>query len=104
MCPPDPPGVIFDSLYIVAEDFNALISQIEYKVNYEPAFFWLYDLVPSGTAEGNTEIGIIQSWENAQDASTQLLLNKVFVLWMCSDCGSGNIDICSSTRRVILPG
>ncbi len=93
MCPPDPPGVIFDSLYVVAEDFSALISQIEYKVNYEPAFLWLYDLAASGTAEGNTDIGIIQSWENPQDASTQLLLNKVFVLWMCSDCGSGNTDI-----------
>ena len=85
-CPPDPPGTVFDSLYIVAEGFISPISQIEYSVKYDPAFYWITDCMVYGTAVGNTATGIIQSWSTPQDASSQLLLSKVYVIWICHSC------------------
>jgi hypothetical protein len=94
-CPDQPPGSVLDSLYIVAKSFPVPISQIEYRVNYPPQILWLGDWIQSGTAEGNTPTGIIQSWESPQDASTQLVLVKVLFIWMCQLCYDGtHIRIC----------
>lgn len=94
-CPPDPPGTVLDSLYIVAGSFPVPISQIEYRVNYPQQILWLADIIPSGTADGSTSTGIIQSWESPQDASAQLLLVKVLFLWNCQLCYEGtHVPIC----------
>ena len=93
-CPPDAPGTVIDSLYIVAEGFESPISQIEYSVHYDPHFFWITDLTVYGTVEGNTATGIIQSWSTPQDASSQLLLSKVLVVWNCQVCFECDINVC----------
>lgn len=97
-CPPSPPGTVIDSIYIVAESFPTPISQIEYCVNYPSQLIYILDVIPSGTAEGYTSTGIVQSWESPQDASMQLLLAKVVFIWMCQACHEESFRICVDTN------
>jgi hypothetical protein len=98
-CPPTPPGTVIDTLYIVAEHFSDQISGIEYKINFVPQLIWLQDIIPSGSAEGNTNTGVIQTWTNPQSASQKLLLMKVLFVWMCDNCfGNESVKLCPDSH------
>ncbi|MHC4062003.1 MAG: hypothetical protein ACYSR6_10405 [Planctomycetota bacterium] len=85
-CPPEPPGTVIDTVYVVAENFTDPISRIEYRLLYGPQLSLLWDAVVSGTTTGNTSAGIVHTWAIPQDASGKLVLAKSVVMWMCDDC------------------
>jgi hypothetical protein len=97
-CPPNPPGTIFDSVYVVAENFTDPILRIEYRLLYEPLLIWLWDGDVSGTATGNTNEGIVHTWTTPQDASGKLVLAKGLVFWMCDNCGPEFGRLCADSH------
>ncbi len=93
-CPGAPPGSVFDSLYVVAEDFNMYMSAIEYRIQYPPVLFFVEDVIdPSFLVTGTSPEGIVITFPTPQDALGKLLVQKVVVIWMCDSCGPGDINI-----------
>jgi hypothetical protein len=84
-CPPDPPGTVFDSVYVAAVGFDAFISAIEYRIDYTPHFVWLAD-VTTGLNIGQTTTGIATAWPYPQNAYSPLVVAKVMVMWVCQNC------------------
>ena len=92
-CPGMPPGTVFQNLYVVAEDFNMYMSAIEYRIQYPTLLMFLSDEIdPSFLVTGTSPEGIVITFPTPQDAFGKLLVQKVFVIWMCDSCGPGNID------------
>jgi hypothetical protein len=92
-CPPDPPGTVFDSLYVVASNFNMWMSAIEYQVIYPPAIMFLSDN-NGGLNIGTSPTGISTAWPLPQNAYVPLSVNKVYFIYMCQRCYEGtNIPI-----------
>lgn len=85
------PGVgVVDTVYFVAENFNAYIVGIEYLVIYSPGegyVTWLTDF-GFGTAIplGSTPEGISLGWPLPQNAYEPLLVHKALIIWNCSFC------------------
>ncbi len=96
-CPPDPSGTVIDSLYIVAEDFNAYISAIEYRVDYPPEILWLIDDT-NGIDIGNSTSGIATAWPRPRNAFSPVIVNRVIFIWMCQGCSKCNIPLCANVH------
>ena len=93
-CPPEPPGMVLDSLFIVAFNLNAFISAIEFGIDYTSNLMWLAD-DHTGLSIGNSDTGIAIAWPFPQNAFTPLLVDKVYFLWMCQNCSCGlNVCVC----------
>jgi hypothetical protein len=102
-CPPGPPGTVFDTLYVVAHNWNQYMTGFEYQIIYPPEIVFITDLtdecqVKIGTSETGLTIAWrwqpflppFCSWPNGIDA---FLVHRVFVLWNCEGCTSGQLDI-----------
>lgn len=93
-CPPDPPGTVVDSMYIVAHGLNAYISAIEYSVDYTDKILWLHDDT-GGLDIGTTYEGIATAWPLPLNAYSPVVVAEVYFLWNCQDCiGCTNTCIC----------
>jgi hypothetical protein len=87
-CPPDPPGTVLDTMYIVAHGLDAFINAIEYKMDYTDKVLWLYDDT-GGLNIGNTNEGIATAWPLPLNAYSPVVVAKVLFLWncqLCNDC------------------
>jgi len=89
-CPPNPPGTVFDSLYVVANNFNCYISAIEYQVSYPPQIIWLGDDTGTGLNIGSSPTGIATAWPFPQNAFVPYAVNKVKFIYNCQLCYDGN--------------
>jgi hypothetical protein len=89
-CPPDPPGTVLDSLYVVAQNFDMWMSAIEYQVIYPPQIMWLSDNTGTGINIGSSPTGIATAWPLPQNAFVSFAANKVFFVYMCQLCYEGN--------------
>lgn len=87
-----------DTLYCVANNFNILMSALEFQVTYPPQLVWIADL-PQGEYQaplviGDTPTGIALSWPVRQDATVSMCAVQVIVTWNCTDCnGNQNAPI-----------
>lgn len=97
-CPNAPPLSAIDTLYIVAEGFNAYITAIEYSVDYTSHLVWLTDMT-GGLNIGRTPDGIATAWPTPQNAFSPLIVAEVIVLWACDLCiGEYNIALCANAH------
>jgi hypothetical protein len=103
-CPPDPPGTVVGTLYIVAINFNMWMSAVEYQVNYPPQFIWLADNT-GGIDIGQSPTGIATSWPLPQNAFVPYAVNTVTFIYNCQLCNSGpNIPICVVPNPAAISG
>ncbi len=92
-CPPNPPGTVLDSLYVVANNFGMWMSAIEYQVIYPPQIMWLSDYT-GGLDIGTSPTGIATAWPLPQNAFVPFAVNKVLFIYLCQLCYEGtNIPI-----------
>jgi hypothetical protein len=92
-CPPDPPGTIIDSLYVVASNFGMWISAIEYQLVWPGIFGFISDNT-GGLNIGNSPAGISTAWPFPINGYVPVLVNKVKFIYLCQLCLSGtNIPI-----------
>jgi len=85
-CPEEPPGVIFDTLYVVASGFTMAMASIEYRIDLSPQLGFVGDIVPAGVAEGFSIDGIRISFATPADATGQLLVQKIEFIYGCEGC------------------
>jgi hypothetical protein len=96
-CPPDPPGSVYDSLYVVASNFNMWMVGIEYYLSLPP------QIMPIGfeTPDGGLDIGtpwllpgIATSWPMPQNAFVPYAVTKIKFFYNCQLCYQGiNVPI-----------
>lgn len=92
-CPPDPAGTVFDTLYIVAHNFDMWISAAEFAVDYGPHLsHWGERPVDTDLALGGTTgpNGVALSWPVPRSGWSAVLMMTVTVRWECSGCGGIN--------------
>lgn len=77
---------VFDTLSVVAVNFNMWISAIEYAVNYPPSTQWIADLPVTPLNIGSTPGGVASTWNLPQNGFAPLGVMNVLVMWTCDDC------------------
>ena len=92
-CPPAPIGTVVGTMYVVAHDFGAWLSGIEFRIDYPPQLLWLGDTIePGNLSIGNTRDGIGITFPIPLNAFTSALIVSISFLWMCQDCTSPNMN------------
>jgi hypothetical protein len=83
---------VFDTLSVVAVNFNMFINAIEYAVNYPPSTVWIADLPVTPLNIGTTAGGVASSWSLPQNGFVPLGVMNVLIQWQCDDCGTSPND------------
>jgi hypothetical protein len=88
-CPGAPVGTVYDTVYVVANNFEMWMVGIEYMIDYSPALAWVADIFPPNTlhtgsspAPGGVEI----AWSLPANGWQGVLVQRAAVLWMCDSC------------------
>ena len=92
-CPSAPIGTIPATLYIVANNFDAWITAVEFQILYPPQLLFVGDIVDTDIVLGNTVAGITIGWATPKDCFGGTLLAKVNVIWHCNDCVSSVVGV-----------
>lgn len=81
-----PPGGGLDSAYVVARNFNAFISGIEYAINYPASMAWMADFDVPPVTLGTTPSGIAEAWSLPLNGYNPIVVAKVLFIWNCDGC------------------
>ena len=98
-CPTDPPGTVFQQLYVVANNLNMWVAAIEYKIEYPVSMAWDADIITSDQLRiGNSVVGIGITWPIPANGFGTLLCQKILIEWLCQsdvdgDCGLANDNV-----------
>jgi hypothetical protein len=85
------PGL--NTLYVVAEGFEARLTAIEYKIEYPPGLTWVEDMEVSTLKIGTTGKGITQAWTEPLDAYSPVVVAKVKVRWNPEESSGAGIAV-----------
>jgi hypothetical protein len=89
---------VLDTLYVVADDLDAFITGIEFRVDYPAETIWVADFDTPPVTLGQTPFGISIAWAIPQNGYQPLLVAKVLIVWNCDDCSSVNIPLCPNVH------
>ena len=93
-CPADPIGTVFDTLYVVANNFGIWLNGIEFQVLYPTQLMFLGDMmVGYAISIGNSAVGIGIAFPIPLIAHVQAVVLKVNFVWMCDNCGPENQNV-----------
>jgi hypothetical protein len=92
LCPVEPLGTVVDTLYVVAKDFGASISSLEFSISYPPQVTWLGESWVSGACIGSTPIGVAHQWASPLNAAADVLIGTIVFVWMCDGCIIQNLN------------
>jgi hypothetical protein len=85
------PGL--NTLYIVAEGFDAKLTAIEYKVDYPLGMTWVADKGMTPLKIGTTEEGISQAWPTPIDGTKPVVVAKVLVRWDADAAANAEVTV-----------
>jgi hypothetical protein len=100
------PGLgLFQTLYVVAINFNAFLSGIEYSITYPAALSYIADLnqlggsvAAGGFTFGSTPVGTSMGFAIPQNGFFPLLLQTVLAQWQCVDCST------AADQQIVVKG
>ena len=93
-CPAAPIGTVFDTLYVVANNFGIWMNGIEFMICYPPQVMPLGDIPPPGALSlGSSAAGIGIVFPTPLEAFTQVIVLTVIFVWMCEGCGPENQNV-----------
>jgi hypothetical protein len=81
-----PAGGGLDSAFVVANNFNAFISGIEYAINYPVSMTWLSDYDTPPVTIGSTPTGISEGFALPQNGFFPIVVAKILFFWNCDGC------------------
>jgi hypothetical protein len=84
----DCPGPGIDTVTVVAEGFDALLSGAEYKIDYPPSMIWLSDLNTPPVSLGSSPTGISMGFALPQNGFEPVVLQRALILWNCVGCNA----------------
>ena len=96
VCPEDAPYTKFDTLYVVARNFDEEIISVEYKIDYTWALYFFTDIVDPGySSEGTSPAGITISFPSPLNGFEPQLVQRTMIWWVCTanDCHSLQIPV-----------
>ena len=91
-CPDPPDSLVEDSLYVVAENFDAWFVAVEYRIEFPSELMFIED-VTGGLDIGNSANGIATAWPVYLNGFEQAVVNKVKFMWNCQTTPSLEIPI-----------
>ena len=88
---------VTDTLYVVAHNFNMMMSSIEYRIEYAPGnAAFLRDLLEPGTSgAGHSQAGIVVTFATPKDATPFVLVQAAEILWLCMECENAGVSLFS---------
>ncbi len=90
----DCPGMQIDTLYVVAHNFNAWLTAIEFSITYPAEMNWLADMASTPLVIGNSPAGVALAFPTPVNGFDAVEVMQVMVMWQCSACGaSTNIPL-----------
>jgi hypothetical protein len=81
------------TLYVVAEDFDAYLTAIEYQIDFPAGMTWIEDVDMPEVKIGTTHEGITQAWGTPIDAFSPVVVAKVLVDWRPADASGGVLEV-----------
>ncbi len=84
----DCPGTQLDTLYVVAHNFNAWLTAIEFSINYPAEMNWLADMPNTEVKIGSSPAGIAMAFPTPLNGFNPVEVMQVMVMWLCSSCGA----------------
>ncbi|MEJ2722244.1 MAG: T9SS type A sorting domain-containing protein [bacterium] len=81
------------TLYVVAEDFDAYLTAIEYQIDYPAGMTWVKDLDLPVIRIGATPDGIAQAWPTPIDAFSPVVIAKALVRWEPGTGSRGDVTV-----------
>jgi hypothetical protein len=92
------PGIILDTLYVVAQNVGTFINAIEYRIQYSPGSGYLAHIGeipaaidPYSFAVGSSPSGVSIGWGLPKNAFVPFIVQRVLVLWDCAGCGAQDV-------------
>lgn len=91
----DCPNVgVLDSVFVVAMNFNAFITGIEYSINYPPTMTHMGDYAIPPVTIGSTPAGISEAFGLPQNGYAPIVVAKVLFMWNCTPgCPIDNVPV-----------
>ncbi len=71
----------FDTLEVVAQNFNTWFVGVDFSINYSDALLWYEDIVPADLWIGSSEYGIAIVWQIPQNGFNPIVVLRTSVLW-----------------------
>lgn len=88
-CPFEPPGTVFDTLYVAADGFDTPLEGVEYKLTVPSELIWIADLdLGNGLQIGASVSGTSIAFFEPVDASGPVIVQAIVVLWLCNECST----------------
>ena len=87
----DCPGVVMDTWYVGAVNFNVFITGADFMIEYPPAVTWMSDNPPP-VKIGSTPTGISIGFALPLNGYSAVELMSVNVLWNCDSCVEPYLD------------
>jgi hypothetical protein len=85
------PGL--QTLYIVAEGFDAQLTSMEYKIDYPVGMTWIEDIEMPPVKIGSTPKGVTQAWGMPVDGNEPVVIAKALVRWEPDLSASGEVAV-----------
>ena len=88
-CPEEPPRSTFDTLYVVAHNFDTDIISVEYRIDYSWALIFHIDIIDSGLASsGTSPSGITINFSSPLSGYGRHVVQRSIIWWECTllDC------------------
>jgi len=95
-----PAGGGLDSAFVVALNFNAFVSGIEYSINYPTTMTWLSDYDTPPVTIGSTPSGISEGFALPLNGFFPIVVAKVLFFWNCDGCTVENDPIIVSPHPI----
>jgi hypothetical protein len=77
---------VMDYAYVVAFNFDAFLTAIEYKISYPASMDFVADLDIPPVTIGNSETGISMGFGTPQNGFSPVLVQRIAFIWMCNGC------------------
>ena len=94
------PGILLDTLYVVARDVGGSISAAEYRIDYSPGsgyLSWIGDIPshshPYSSKIGSSPTGVSLGWDLPGHDFLPIILQRVLILWNCAGCAALDVDL-----------
>jgi hypothetical protein len=89
-----PPGVgVVDSLYLIAYNFNCLVTGIEWQILFPPEMAWIADIDVQPVKFGDSPVGAAMGWALPQDGFKGINVATVIFQWLVGSCGAPNSPV-----------
>jgi hypothetical protein len=86
-CPAAPIGTVFDTLYVVAHNFDTWIMGAEFTIDYSTLLTVVgEEAVGADLTIGQSQSGIAMVWQTPRNGYNPVVMLIVTVVWECNDC------------------